>query len=352
MNKTITLNKRQDAILEYIKEHEQASIAEIFSFIQKTFHTVAKITINRDLKKLINTGWVIPLGAGRAVVYELSRTYALLQPIDVEHYFSVEPDQRRIHDTFQFDIFSQLNNIFSVEELNQLELWQKKYRQKIQQLPPDALKKEFERLTIELSWKSSKIEGNTYTLLETEELIRRQKQSPNHTAEEAIMILNHKKTLNYIQQNTEQFHTLSRHTIEEIHSLLIDGLGVSRNVRKILVRITGTTYTPLDNAYQIEDALEQLCKLINATQNPFEKAVIAMLLIAYIQPFVDGNKRTSRLIGNALLMAYDCCPLSYRSMDEMEYKKAMLLFYEQQHIVYFKKLFLEQYHFAIDHYFG
>jgi len=77
-----------------------------------------------------------------------------------------------------------------------------------------------------------------------------------------------------------------------------------------------------------------------------------MLLIAYIQPFEDGNKRTSRLMGNAVLLAHDICPLSYRSVKDSEYKKAVLLFYEQNNISYFKQLFIEQFKFAVNNYFG
>ena len=77
-----------------------------------------------------------------------------------------------------------------------------------------------------------------------------------------------------------------------------------------------------------------------------------MFLIAYTQPFTAGKKGPSRIIGNAILQAFDCCPLSYRSMDEVEYKKAVLLFYEQNNIAYFKELFLNQFEFAVDNYFG
>ena len=79
--------------------------------------------------------------------------------------------------------------------------------------------------------------------------------------------------------------------------------------------------------------------------------MLAILLIAYIQPFVDGNKRTSRMIGNAILLANNACPLSYRSINELEYKKAVLLFYEQNNLSYFKKLFIEQYEFVVGNYF-
>ena len=101
----------------------------------------------------------------------------------------------------------------------------------------------------------------------------------------------------------------------------------------------------------IKDALKALIEVINRTENPIEKALIAVLMIAYIQPFEDGNKRTSRILGNALLLANDYCPLSYRSVDEVEYKKAIIMFYEQNNATYFKKLFLDQYKQAVKKYF-
>ncbi|TAK95886.1 Fic family protein, partial [Patescibacteria group bacterium] len=188
--------------------------------------------------------------------------------------------------------------------------------------------------------------------LETEQLIKNQQEASGHTKEEATMILNHKKTLEYIGSNKNEFQSISVAKIENIHSLLVDGLNVTKNLRKTLVGITGTNYKPLDNEFQIKEALEKTCKLVNETNDVFEKSIILMLLIAYIQPFVDGNKRTSRLGGNAILQSFDSCPLSYRSMDEGEYKKAMLLFYEQNNISYFKELFLKQFEFAVENYFG
>jgi len=226
------------------------------------------------------------------------------------------------------------------------------YRKKIRDISPDALKKEIERMNIDFSWKSSKIEGNTYNLLETEQLIKNQKEAIGHSKEEAVMILNHKKALEYVGSNKKEFQAISVPKIENIHSLLVDGLDVTKNLRKTLVGITGTNYKPLDNDFQIKEALEKACQLVNETKDVFEKAIVMMLLIAYIQPFVDGNKRVSRLSGNAILQSFDSCPLSYRSMDEIEYKKAILLFYEQNNVSYFKELFLKQFEFAVENYFG
>lgn len=92
-----------------------------------------------------------------------------------------------------------------------------------------------------------------------------------------------------------------------------------------MVGIVGTDYRPLDNAYQIKEALHELTEVINRTDNPIEKALIAVLMLVYIQPFGDGNKRTSRIVGNALLLTNDYGPLSYRSVDEVEYKKGVIL---------------------------
>ena len=115
--------------------------------------------------------------------------------------------------------------------------------------------------------------------------------------------------------------------------------------------ITGTKYRPLDNQFQVREALEKTCLLVNDEKDPLAKALLLSVMIAYIQPFEDGNKRTSRLMGNAILIAYDMCPLSYRSVDEVEYKKAVILFYEQNNINYFKQLFVEQFEFAVGNYF-
>ena len=128
-------------------------------------------------------------------------------------------------------------------------------------------------------------------------------------------------------------------------------LNAERNIRKTRVGISGTNYKPPDNDFQIRDAMTLACKVINARANVFEKALLAILLLSYIQPFADGNKRTSRIVGNAILIANGYCPLSFRTVDSLKYKEAVLLFYEQNNISAFKKIFVEQYDFAVNTYF-
>jgi len=286
------------------------------------------------------------------VIYRLSLFFNLIKPIDVEKYFKTEVDDRQILKNFNFDVLANFNNIFTKDEKDKFEKLTKKHRSNLKKLSKILIKKEFERLAIDLSWKSSQIEGNTYTLLETEHLIKEHQETSGHTKEEALMILNHKYTLDYIYKNTNDFKKISIAKLENIHYLLTKDLGVLRNIRKRMVRITGTNYKPLDNEYQIKEVLEKTCLIINKEKDPMFKVLMAIVLISYIQPFEDGNKRTGRLVGDAILLAHNLCPLSFRSVDKMEYKKAILLFYEQNNISYFKELLLDQYQFAVENYFN
>ena len=113
----------------------------------------------------------------------------------------------------------------------------------------------------------------------------------------------------------------------------------------------GSNDRPLDNEFQIREAMRDTCTLINNRSNVFEKALLALILLSYIQPFMDGNKRTARIASNALLIANGYCPLSFRTVDSMDYKKAMLIFYEQNNLHAFKQIFIEQYEFAVKEYF-
>ena len=144
---------------------------------------------------------------------------------------------------------------------------------------------------------------------------------------------------------------LSVSRIEDIHALLVKDLNVERNIRSRRVGITGTNYRPLDNVFQIEEAMRAMCDLVNSRRNIFEKALLTLVLISYIQPFSDGNKRTARIVSNAILIANRYCPLSFRTVDSIDYKKAMLVFYEQNNISAFKKIFMEQFAFAVNTYF-
>jgi Fic family protein len=341
------LNKRQEAVLALAEKRQSISAAEA----AKELPGFSRITIVRDFNALLKNKYLERSGRGRGVVYKLSKQYLLLRPLDQERYFKDQPDKREVKEKFNFEIFGSIGSLFNPEEIKKLDLLTEKYRLNVKKLSQSRLQKNFERLTIELSWKSALIEGNTYSLLETEALIKNGRAAKGHKKEETEMILNHKNALDYIRKNRSFYKRITVGKISNIHTLLVKNLPIASGLRMGIVGIIGTKYRPLDNHYQIKEALEDACSAVNKEKNPFDKALILMILIAYIQPFADGNKRAGRMLGNAVLLAHNLCPLSYRSVDEVEYKKAVILFYEQNNISYFKQLFIEQFDFAVNNYF-
>lgn len=342
---------RSDIVRDYVKAHPQSSSTEIFEGIGQI---AAYATVRRDLAKLVDDGVLLLVGKGKSSRYMLSPAYELFQPIDLNAYFGNEIDERQIHESYNFDLIEKTLSgvpLFTRSEITYLDARQKVFAENLSKLSAAQYRKEMERLGVDLSWKSSQIEGNTYSLLETERLLLEKETAAGKSKDEAVMLLNHKDALDFILDNPDYLSELTVAKIETIHSILVKELAVDRNIRTRRVGITGTNYRPLDNEFQIREALEQTCQLINDKTCVFEKALLILLLISYIQPFNDGNKRTARIVGNAMLIANGYCPLSFRTVDSIEYKKAMLLFYEQNNISAFKQIFIEQFAFAVDTYF-
>ena len=311
-------------------------------------------TLKRLIAMAVKDGNIIVEGKARATRYRLSDYAHLLMPLSLDTYFAKDLDERQIQVGFNFDVINnQLSKValFTDDELERLNALQVEFRKNIAEMSENEYRREMARLGIDLSWKSSQIEGNTYSLLETERLLRESKTADGKTKEEAMMLLNHKDALLFVLDNPDFLQTLTIGSIEDIHSLLTKELSVDKGLRHRRVGITGTNYRPLDNEFQIREAMRDMCDLINSRSNVFEKALLALLLLSYIQPFMDGNKRTARITSNALLNANGYCPLSFRTVDSIDYKKAMLIFYEQNNLYAFKQIFISQYEFAVKEYF-
>ena len=344
-------NFRESEIIECIKQKQECSSKEIYEGISTS---ISYATVKRILTKLTSENLLITKGRGKGTKYLISTAYELLESIDLEEYYKKEIDERKIKENFNLNLITEVLNKFSVftnNELKKLNALQEIYKNNISQLSEPEYKKELERLAIDLSWKSSQIEGNTYSLLETERLLKEKETASGKTKEEAIMLLNHKEAIDFIIEHPDYLIPLKISNISDIHSLLVKELAIDRNIRKRRVGISGTNYRPPDNEFQINEALLTLCELVNQKENIFEKALLVLLLISYIQPFMDGNKRTARIVSNAVLMNSNYCPLSFRTVDSVEYKKAMLLFYEQNNISRFKEIFISQFEFAVNTYF-
>lgn len=337
--------------MQYLHYHPGSSRSEIETGMNLT---ESPATVKRMLALLVEAGSAIVSGQGRATRYSVSAQAHVTMPLDIDTYFQKETDERTVQTTFNFELINDILpkvDLFTAEEKERLDALQAQFSRNLEGISPNVYRKEMERLGIDLSWKSSQIEGNTYSLLETEKLLKEKLTASGKTKDEAVMLLNHKDALDYVLADPDYLNEISVWRIEELHALLTKELNVDKGIRKRRVGITGTNYCPLDNEYQIREALEDTCQLINGKENVFEKALLALVLLSYIQAFSDGNKRTARITSNAILIANKYCPISFRTVDSADYKKAMLIFYEQNNISAFKKIFIDQFAFAVQTYF-
>lgn len=338
-------------ILQFLHYHPLANRTEIMAGLMET---PSGSTVKRLLSAAVKEGNIETVGRGPSTKYRLTPQAHVTMPLDLATYFDKDIDERVVQESFNFELIREVLpkvEIFTKEELSVLFAAQKEFEKNTEGMTELEYHKEMERLGVDLSWKSSQIEGNTYSLLETERLLKDKQTASGKTKEEAIMLLNHKDALDFVLDVPDYLKELSVHRIEDIHSILTKELGVDRNIRHRRVGITGTNYRPLDNEFQIREALEDTCTLVNGKDNVFEKALLTLVLLSYIQAFVDGNKRTARITSNAILIANGYCPISFRTVDSIDYKKAMLMFYEQNNIAAFKKIFIEQFLFAVKTYF-
>ena len=346
-----SISANQQEILKIFLENGSLSSSFVHEKIVSRGKVVSLVTIKRELSQLKSAELLLSRGAGRGVKYEISSSGRLYTDIDAHQYNLVEPDKRYGQKSFNFDLFDSVGNeLFIEENINDMDKATAAYHSRINDTSPAVKEKELERFVIELSWKSSKIEGNTYTLLDTEKLILEGKEAPGHDKKEAQMILNHKEAFKFIRSNAEKFKVLTRSGVEEVHKILVKDLNVNIGLRSKAVGVTGSIYRPLDNSHQILEAVEKLCSAVSKIESSYGKSFLTLLGLSYIQPFEDGNKRTSRLMANAILLAHDCAPLSYRSVDEDAYREAVLVFYELNSCVPFRRIFVEQYKFSAENY--
>jgi fido (protein-threonine AMPylation protein) len=348
-NKTMSISQRQQQIMSSLISGS-TTLPQLVAL--PVFRDVTERTLQRDLNELIEQKFVERIGEARAISYNTTgagRINIELSGDLLEALFANE-DRRPLG--YDFDRLNALakQQLFSEAETTQLGGFDATFKKKLQTAPPDIIRRERERIAIELSWKSSQFEGNTYSLLETETLLKEGIPAKGKTQEETAMVINHKRALDFSEQHKDAFAgNLQAQTIIELHKLLAEGL-FDYGLRERLVGITGSVYKPIENKFQIEDELKRLCDVINSKPSIYEKALLAFTYICYLQPFNDGNKRTGRILANAILYAHDSFPLSLRAVDANTYKLAILAFYELGILGNAKKVFIDQAKFAAENY--
>ena len=316
------------------------------------FQEITERTLQRDLGELLELGIIERSGEARATSYTVVKGHREAITLSEDALDKIFSEENRPPIQYDFDRLDELSQhtLFSEAEAKQLLDLHNIFHDKLESAPADIIRRERERITIELSWKSSQFEGNTYSLLETETLIKEGLEAKGKTKDEAQMILNHKKALDFSAEHAELFNgNLTAQTIIQLHRHLAEGL-FDPGIRERGVGITGSAYKPLANKFKLEEELERLCKVINAKENIFEKALLAFTYVCYLQAFNDGNKRTGRILANAILYAHGSFPLSLRAVNVNTYKLAILAFYELGILGNAKQVLLDQGRFAAENY--
>ncbi|WP_217607030.1 Fic family protein [Chitinophaga sp. GbtcB8] len=203
-----------------------------------------------------------------------------------------------------------------------------------------------QRLLIDLSWNSSRLEGNTYSLLDTQQLISQGKAADDKTAAEAQMILNHKDAIEFIVQAADEIG-FNRYTITNLHALLSNNLlsdpAASGRLRSFGVGIGNSVFVPLSIPQQIEEMFGILLEKAGEIQDPFEQAFFVMVQLPYLQPFDDVNKRVARLAANIPLNKHNLAPLAFVDVPEDLYVQGMLGVYELNRVELLKNVFMWAY---------
>lgn len=192
----------------------------------------------------------------------------------------------------------------------------------------------FNRLIIDLSYNSSRLEGNTYSLLDTERLLLHGDTAEGKLDEEKVMILNHKEAIRYLVDTASRIE-VSRNVICTLHYLLSDGLLEASEVGKVRkhgVRIGGSTYLPFEDPKRLDEQLEKIARKAAQIRDPYEQSVFLLVHVSYLQAFADVNKRTARLSANISLIKGNLVPAAFSDVPVEDYMSAMIAIYELQDV--------------------
>lgn len=324
----MTINKSSSYVLIHILNGRNTA-----AMIAKEVTNVDIRSIQRSLVRLVDLGLIKRSGGTNNPSYSVVYENLIITPIADKF---VE-DEARPASTLNFNLISWLKAIPEAELESILGYDKESFKSSM--INKKMTAKELEYLTIELSWKSSALEGNTYTLLDTQLLLIEGIKAKNRTEFETQMVLNHKNALSFIIENEDLFkNEIKFSTIEELHRIISNNLGIESGVRKRVIRISASNYVPITNPHQIKEYADEILVIISATKNPALKALLALALMPYLQTFEDGNKRTGRMLANAILIFSIAQGFSLRKITARQLALAYLTFYEFNSLLELSKL--------------
>ena len=348
-------NDRKQAILHVLNNHnDRIGMSTLISKLGQTFNDR---TVRRLLSELIKEGKVIKSGAGPSTQYRIVKTNIQNSVHNIEVAIEegasryklaniFQPKSLKIITTIRQPIFTRKpvsynrdwidvyapNQTFYLSTQQRNQLAKAGNRTLVKEVQPAGTysRKTLNRLLIDLSYNSSRLEGNTYSKLDTEKLLLQGLNQTDKLDAERVMILNHKDAIEYLVRNDERLG-VSYKTICTIHYLLSDSLLPTQDLGKVRnqgVRIGHSVYCPLEDKRRLEANLQVIITKAEQIIDPYEQSLFLLVHIAYLQPFKDINKRTSRISANIPLVKSNVVPLSFNEINQQDYISAMLSVYE------------------------
>jgi len=325
------------AFLDYIADHPGARRNDIR---RHTAPKVSDTTAWRMLKRLVDEGKLEVSGRGPATGYSLAGPSVVRIHLET-------PYNRRKPVSYNREFLDRYipNKAFYIAEADRTRL--RAAGKPAVALPAGTYARRIlERLLVDLSFASSRMEGNTYNILETERLIRFGQEAAGKDRKEAVMILNHKEAIEYVVNHLGEI-AITRPDIFNIHALLADGLladpAMAGRLRRMAVGISYSSYRPLDDQHAIEEEFRILIVKAAAITDPFEQSFFLLVHIPYLQAFEDINKRTSRIAANIPLLKADLAPMSFLTMDDAAYIDGLIGIYELNNVSLLREIYIEAY---------
>lgn len=323
-------------IYDFIKSFNKISYSEIIN----NFPNITESTITRNLSKLILNWKLLKTKSWRNTFYKVISSDFILDYLN-KPFFERDAKTYNFHflDKYIPNETSFLGNKFDIIKEKYLDkniLSSYDYKQNIRAI---------ENLLIDLSYSSSKLEWNTYSYLDTEILIKYNNSAEWKSQTETQMIINHKNSIKYIIDNKKEI-SLSKQDFQNIHILLWKWLLLDEylwKIRSTEVSIWGSSYSPLDNKFQLEEQFELFLQKLNEIKNPFEQSLFILVFIPYFQIFMDINKRTSRIWANIPLIKNWLIPFSFLQIKDRDYINAILAIYELNDVSLMRDLFVDNY---------
>lgn len=342
------MSERDRVILSYVASHPECARSQIR---RDAAPDASASTVWRSLRRLVDAGKLEMLGAGRGTRYRVAGREVVLAhlrvPARLRDPVSYRPEflERYVPNESQY---------LSDDDRAEMTKAGTPVLDRIHAaMGVTYARRVLEQLEIDMSWASSRMEGNTYDFLEADSLVRAGRTADGKSFQEAVMILNHRDATRYVVEDLAEID-IGWRSVRDIHALLANRLisdpKLAGSLRRTPVSIGRSAYTPLGDRFELRDEMEALLSKAARIDDPFEQSFFLLVHLPYLQPFADVNKRTSRIAALIPLLKADLAPMSFFGIDDRDYIRGLLGVYELNDVSLLREAFVNGYLATADRY--